>query len=526
MSVKWSDTLDKADLSKRIKNVLSYKNVPLEFIEESTLEEIVEELNIYHIELKFQNDELQRIRENLELVNEEYMELFNSAPFGYVIFDDEGLIKVHNKAFLSLVGHGFEKENAPIYKWIHPESQDDFYFHIRTLLLKKATPDIIIKIGQTDTYKHVKVSSNIAHKDDIEYVRSAFIDISVQVSQEENIRYLSYHDQLTGLFNRHFFEEEFNRLNHPRNYPLGLVIADVNGLKLVNDAFGHQNGDELLILFAQCLKKSFRADEVLARWGGDEFVILLPNQDLNALKDIKNRLEESINTLKFHNIGITAAFGYAVINDEQHDYKTAFNIAESAMYKEKLFAHASKRRETIDTIIGTLHAKNPREEIHSLNVQKYSLEFAHFLKLNPYQLKLLSLASLFHDIGKIAIDSYILEKPYALTVEEFEEIKKHPEAGFRILNTVIDFGEVSDIVLHHHEHYDGKGYPKGITAETIPYLSRIITLADAFDAMCNDRPYRQGQTIEYALEQIQVGAGKQFDPLLSKAFIEYIKSSH
>jgi diguanylate cyclase (GGDEF)-like protein len=516
--------LEKTDLSRRIKSALSSKNIPIEFLEESSIEDIVEELNVYHVELKFQNDELQRIREDLEAVNVEYMELFNSAPFGYVIFNEEGDVKVYNKAFAAIVGEEFDVEHeiAPIYQWIHPDSQDSFYFHIRTLLQKKKTADIIIKIGRPDKYRYVKISSNMTLNTDLNYIRSAFMDITVQINQEENIKYLSYHDQLTGLFNRHFFEEEFKRLNHPRNYPLGLIIADVNGLKLVNDAFGHQDGDELLILFAQCLKSNFRADEVLARWGGDEFVILLPNQDLKALNEIKNRLEESAKQIKFHNIGITAAFGYSIVHDEQDDYKTAFSYAEASMYKEKLFDQASKRRETIDTIIGTLHAKNPREEAHSINVQRYCLEFAKYLKLSQHQIKLLSLASLFHDIGKITIDYTILEKSISLSPDEYEEIKKHPEAGYRILNTVADFGEISDIVLHHHEYYDGKGYPKGLKSESIPYLSRIIALGDAYDAMCNDRPYRKGLTQEQILNQIKLGAGTQFDPFLSELFIQYI----
>ena len=507
-------------------DVLNYKHLPLQFGEYSNVEAIIEELNTYHVELKFQNDELQRIREDLESVNLQYKELFNNAPFGYAIFDDQGDVKFYNRAFLNIVGQDFESNNPSIFNWIHPECQDTFYFHLQSLMIKKTETDIVIRIGKPGNYKHVKVSSNITYNDSTLYIRSAFMDITLQVSQEENIRHLSYHDQLTGLYNRHFFEEEFIRLNHPRNYPLGLILADVNGLKVVNDAFGHQDGDELLILFAKCLKSSFRADEVLARWGGDEFIVLLPNQDIQGLKDVKHRLEQSINEIKIHSIGLTAAFGYSVINDEQTDYKTAFSSAETFMYKEKLFHHASRRRETIDTIMGTLHAKSPREEIHSVNVQRYCLEFAQFIKLNQQQSNLLRLSSLFHDIGKIIIDCTILEKPASLTEAEYREIKKHPEAGFRILNTVIDFGEISDIVLHHHEHYDGGGYPGGEKAEAIPYLSKIIALADAYDAMRSDRPYRKGLTKEYALDQIETGAGTQFDPQLSALFIQYIQEKY
>ena len=170
----------------------------------------------------------------------------------------------------------------------------------------------------------------------------------------------------------------------------------------------------------------------------------------------------------------------------------------------------------------TLHEKNKREEQHSHRVSALCKRMGEALGLPEHKIEELKLVGLLHDIGKIAIDENILNKPGKLTDDEWKEIKRHPEIGYRILSTVNDMSEMAEYVLAHHEKWDGKGYPRGLKGEEIPFASRIITIADAYDAMTSERNYRSALPNEVALEELQKNAGIQFDPKLVSVFIEKV----
>jgi len=363
------------------------------------------------------------------------------------------------------------------------------------------------------------------HQDDGLRLIGMIQDVTDRKRTEEKIIYLSFHDQLTGLYNRRFFEEELKRLDVARNYPLTLVMADVNGLKLINDSFGHAIGDELLINVAKVLRKGCRGDDIIARLGGDEFSILLPNTDAAETEQILERIYALAIQEKVGSIELSISFGYETKHYVNEDILELFKKAEDYMYKRKLFEGPSMRGKTIKTIIKTLHEKNKREEQHSYRVSALCQSMGEALGLPEVDVQELKSVGLLHDIGKIAIDEEILNKPGKLTNAEWDEIKRHPEIGYRILSTVHGMAEMAEYVLAHHERWDGLGYPKGIKGEELPLQPRIIAIADAYDAMTSSRSYRDALPDEVAVSELRKNAGIQFDPELVELFIDKVVST-
>jgi len=347
-------------------------------------------------------------------------------------------------------------------------------------------------------------------------------DVSERKQLEQKLEYLSYHDQLTGLYNRRFFEEEEKRLDVGRNYPLTILMADVNGLKLVNDSFGHSMGDDLLKKVAEVFTNGCRADDIIARLGGDEFVILLPKTDTFEAEQIAKRIKSIAMQERLGSIDISISIGLETKNNKEEQIQEIFKKAEDHMYKKKLFESPSMRGKTINTIISTLHEKNKREEQHSHRVSALCQSIGQTIGLPEEEIQELKTVGLLHDIGKIAIDENILNKPGKLTEDEWNEIKRHPEVGYRILSTVNHMSEMAEFVLAHHERWDGNGYPKGLEKEQIPLQSRIIAIADAYDAMTSERSYGSALPKEIAIQELQNNAGTQFDPELVIVFIEKV----
>lgn len=349
-----------------------------------------------------------------------------------------------------------------------------------------------------------------------------FLDITERKKSEAEIVYLSYHDQLTGLYNRRFFEEELRRLDTPRNFPLTIVMADMNGLKLINDSFGHVMGDKLLMKAAEVLTKGCRSGDIVARLGGDEFVILLPKTDCSEAEQIIMRIKNIALKEKVDSISVSISFGCGTKKIEEEIMEEVFKIAEDQMYRNKLFESQSMRGKMVNTIISTLYEKNKREELHSKRVSELCKLMGETLDLPEGDIRELKTVGLLHDIGTIAIEESILNKPGKLTDNEWEEIKRHPEIGYRILSTVNNLSEMAQYVLAHHERWDGNGYPKGLQGTEIPLQSRIINIVDAYDTMTHDTSYRKALTEKEAIAELQKNAGAQFDPALIKIFIEKV----
>lgn len=349
-----------------------------------------------------------------------------------------------------------------------------------------------------------------------------FRDFSERKEKQRHIEYLSFHDQLTGLYNRRFFEEELRRIDVIRNLPLSFVYADVNGLKIINDAFGHERGDELIQHVAEVLKKECRSDDIIARIGGDEFVILLPQTASASVEKLVKRIEKIISNISIMDVHISISFGWNTKIDSNQLAMDVLKSAENFMYQKKILNSTSKRNGIIKSILNTLLIKSPREEAHSIRVSKLCEQIGKAHGLNMDDIRELSTAGELHDIGKIAVDESILNKSGSLSASEWAQIKHHPEIGYRLLGATTEFNNIAEYVLAHHERWDGSGYPKGLRGEDIHWKSRVIAVADAFDAMTCERPYRKALSQIEAAKELKDNAGTQCDPDIVKVFIEKV----
>ena len=347
-----------------------------------------------------------------------------------------------------------------------------------------------------------------------------FRDYTDKKEKQERIRYLSDHDQLTTLYNRHYFETQLSLLDQADSLPFTIVMADVNGLKLTNDAFGHQAGDALLKTVANALKKACRPSDIVARVGGDEFVLLLPKTSASNTEKIINRINEVIRQGRQDNIVVSVSFGWETKVTPEQSITEVLSRAEEHMYRKKLVESQSMRNQTIKLIMHALQEDNSQERIHAEKVTELCLNIGRRLELSGDVLKELETAALMHDIGKIALNEHILNKTGALTKTDFEEIKRHPEIGYHILKSADAYTNLADYVLSHHERWDGTGYPRELAGEAIPLVGRIIAVADAYEAMIGCRPYKKApMTPAEAVQEIKRCAGTQFDPTVVDTFL-------
>jgi diguanylate cyclase (GGDEF)-like protein/PAS domain S-box-containing protein len=353
-----------------------------------------------------------------------------------------------------------------------------------------------------------------------------FRDVTEEKKREEEIFYFGYHDKLTGLYNRAFFEEELRRLDTERQLPISLIMGDVNELKIINDVFGHDEGDRLLQTIAQILRESCRSEDLIARWGGDEFVILLPQTPGRVAAEICERIRKvshSYSNCKEHeNICLSISLGQATKEKSSEDLREVLQKAENLMYKRKLFEGKSLRSSIISSMKEILYKKSHETEEHGCRLARLCKRIGHVLGLTRKELEELQLLAMFHDIGKIALKDGILTKEGVLTEDEWIEIKRHPEIGYRIAQSAPEFSQIAEYILSHHERWDGKGYPQGLKGEEIPLPARILAVADSYDAMTRDRSYRKALPIDQVKKELIKSAGSQLDPRIVRIFLQKV----
>jgi diguanylate cyclase (GGDEF)-like protein/PAS domain S-box-containing protein len=374
-------------------------------------------------------------------------------------------------------------------------------------------------------FDSVKRKRNFNQKsiDKIKIVTDVITSAFLQYLNIKRIEKLTYKDSLTGLYNRRYFEEEMERLDTKRQLPISIIMADINGLKIINDSYGHEKGDHMLIETGKILKEELRDEDILARHGGDEFTILLPQTSYQEAEVIITRLKEKNNKNSEEGITISFSLGVATKVDQKQDIKEVLKRADDDMYRNKLSESRSNKNKIVRNLLNTLDAKSAETKEHALRMNRKARDLGEKLKLSISEINNLSLLATLHDIGKTTISEEILTKEDKLTDKEWEIIKEHPARGYKIASASEEFITVAEDILHHHEHWDGAGYPDGLKGEEIPYLARIISIIDAYDVMTNDRPYSKAISKEEALSEIKSCAGTQFDPQLSQAFIELQK---
>ena len=353
-------------------------------------------------------------------------------------------------------------------------------------------------------------------------VTGSIQDITERRRAEERIRHLSFHDYLTGLYNRAFIEEELKRLGNSRLLPLGVVLCDINGLNNVNDAFGHHVGDQLLIASGTLLRENLRREDLIARWGGSEFIILLPKISEQEISDIASRILMASRGTRVKEIPLNISLGWAIKSIPDLPIDKVITLAEERLHRHKLTENRSARSAIITSLERSLWETTQETEEHATRMRKIARKLATSLNLKEDDLNDLDLLTRLHDLGKISIPRHILNKSSSLTSAEWEMIKKHPEVGYRIAESSPDLLPIAEDILAHHERWDGTGYPRGLKGEEIPLLSRIIAVVDAYDVMLNGRPYKEPMSTAQAIEELERCAGSQFDPKVVEVFLEVI----
>lgn len=347
-------------------------------------------------------------------------------------------------------------------------------------------------------------------------------EISNRKESEKRVSFMAHHDFLTGLFNRRYYESMLEVYDNEEFYPLTIVVADINGLKLINDAFGHCSGDELLVATARIIETNCKEIGFAARIGGDEFLMLLKNTSSEEADVIIENIKEKAKKTIVQSIALSISFGHSTKSYSNQLIHEVYRVAEDLMYREKLLEIPSMRSNAIETILNTLYEKDEKSEIHSRKVSDLCEQLALKMGLSHQEVSTVKTAGLLHDIGKIIIPTDILTKSGKLTSDEYSVIKNHTEIGFRILNSIPNMREIAIIVLNHHERFDGTGYPRGVVQDDIPFLSRIICVADAFDAMISERTYKKTLTLEEAKNELIRYSGTQFDPKIVSVVIDNI----
>lgn len=345
-----------------------------------------------------------------------------------------------------------------------------------------------------------------------------FVDNTIKRMHEKQIEYYSAHDTLTGLYNRNHFEYLLSHANTENNLPISVIMGDLNGLKLTNDVFGHATGDELLVMAAESIKKACRETDIIARQGGDEFVILLPKTPNQVALQIISRIKEVLGKEKASVIKCSMSLGCDTKTTPPENIDITIKNAENEMYKEKALNRIKTDTDMINAVIMSLYSKSPHEEQHSANVSELCRAIGEALGLPQTQITQLRNAGFLHDIGKIGISESILRNCGEFTDQEEIEYKQHPVIGYRILNIFDSTVSLAESVYSHHEEWDGSGFPRGLNGNDIPLMARIIAVAGRYESILNRRSEKP-VSHEEALEQIQADAGSILDPTLVDVFL-------
>lgn len=342
---------------------------------------------------------------------------------------------------------------------------------------------------------------------------------STHDKKHQQLLKLSYTDRLTQVYNRRFYEENLKLLDQEMHYPLGIIIADINSLKVFNDAFGHDIGDELIQLCAKTLKGVCEESGSVSRIGGDEFAVLLPGSSQSVVEQLIQQMEAKLSAINALPIAPSISFGSAV-HDGTDKLQHVIRHAEDQMYEQKLLHSCEVKDKIISSLKEEMHHYMEEEEPEQFQAMSEAL--ANALGMSPHEKKKLMLLTEVHNIGKVGLDRKVFQKNKKLTLKEMDLIRSHVKRGYRIVSASHDMNSISEDLLCHHERWDGKGYPRAIKGEDIPEVARAFSIIDAYFAMKHHRPYRKDMTQDEILTEMKAGASKQFDPKILQVFIDQI----
>ena len=350
-------------------------------------------------------------------------------------------------------------------------------------------------------------------------------DISERQRADAMLRHVSTHDPLTGLYNRAYLEYEFQRRRDFLPVPCLLISCDIDGLKMTNETLGPAAGDQRLIVAGILMSELVVTGDIAARVGGDEFALFRPGAGRDQAEQLCRQLRDSVVAYNESNkdLFLSLSVGYSVAVEHPLELNAMFRDADNLVRREKLLRSQSTRSGIVQTMMTLLEARDFITEGHAERLESLVSGLAEWIGFSPNRLGDMKLFAKFHDIGKVGISDRILFKPGALDAAEREEMCRHSEIGYRIALSSGDLVHIAEWILRHHEWWDGGGYPIGLAGEAIPMECRILSIADAFDAMTSDRPYRKAMSASVAMQELRRFAGRQFDPSLLDPFEQLLK---
>lgn len=427
-----------------------------------------------------------------------------------IIDFNKAVVKTFGDSILSFKQHNFYK----IFNNIGDYLAINLNYNIKEKLL-------CIKNTEGETY--FNVSAKGLYDPQKKYIGKIIElnDITAVKQIMNNLEFSSTHDSLTGIYNRSYFETELSQFDEQGLLPISVVVGNINGLNLINDAFGTLEGDNIIRKAAEIIIESSPINSIIARTGGDEFGIIIPggNEDMSQdlIYSIRNGCKKYRNKSQ-----LSLALGCSTKEEKDESLVNIIKIAGSNMYRNKIAESNSIRSSIINSLKKTLEESDFETKEHAERTKILSVEFGYKLKLPMNLMDDLKMLAVLHDIGKLAIPDSILLKPGKLTPKEWEIMKTHTNKGYDIASSSYEISTIARAILCHHEKWDGTGYPEGLKGEEIPLLDRIISIIDAYDVMTHDRPYHKAISKSQAVNELLACSGTQFDPNLIPEFIEIL----
>lgn len=390
----------------------------------------------------------------------------------------------------------------------------------------------LLEVAEHLSAGELQLRAEVVRRDEIGRIAEAFNNVADKMSslinnlenivetRTEELEYLNCHDPLTGLKNRRCFENALQEIDNEAHLPLSVIFADINGLKMTNDIFGHAAGDELIKKTAEVLEEYCQENDIIGRVGGDEFIILLPNTSGKGITEIIEKIHMSLRQANVSAIKCSISMGFDTKTTQTQSMEEIMANAENKMYKDKVLNRKEINADIIGNIMTTLHKRNKKEKLHSQKVSFLSGKIGEALGFSATEIKRVTEAGYLHDIGKIVLDEKILQGQN-LSETEIEIKRQHPIVGYRILNLFDDTLDLAEAVYSHHENWDGTGYPKGLKGNEITIMGRIIAVAEAYDEITNEYGNLRLDS-ESAMQKIKEMAGNRLDPEIVKAFASII----
>lgn len=485
-----------------VSKIRHYQDITLE------RKRLLKKLELRNTELELNIEKLSRTQHDLQESMEKWRLLGENIPYNIEIYSNIRELVFENKSL-----------DSDSMKKLHEAHDQAIKKQIHDTLLQGTAGKKIYKMRDSDKDIYYECKSVFIDNKYDPSVMLIINDVTLQKEHLDDMKYIGYHDHLTGLWNRRYVAEYMQDSDIDDMLPLTVMMSDVNGLKLINDGIGHMAGDELIKAATACLKSCAGPNAIIARWGGDEFLLLVPRTDSTRASLISRSIVEMIEGEKIADkFPVSMAVGHITCEDEAFQLEDLIKEAEDRMYVSKMQNRSSYRSFVVESLKNALFEQDYETKEHTERISKMANKVADHLKLNQNDRNKLSLLGSLHDIGKIGISTSILNHAGDLSDIDWNIIRRHPEIGYRICVNVPELTAIADLILSHHERWDGQGYPRKLKGTQIPLLSRLIAILDTFDVITHDRPYKEAKSAEWALQEIRRCSGSQFDPNLVNVF--------